>query len=86
MSNQLIVRIDEDLKKRFRTLTRREGSTMSEKIVGMVREYVAQYDFPGRVDRVWEKIGAELTKKGSGPDKVSDAIREVRGDRPGRKL
>lgn len=85
MSDQLIVRIDEDLKKRFRTLTRREGSTMSEKIVGMVREYVAQYDFPLRVDRVWEKIGSELKQKGSGPEKTADAIREVRSERPVRK-
>ena len=79
MKGQLIVRIDADLKKRFQALSRREGKSMSEKITGLIGEFVSSNDFSARVDRVWGKIGSELREKGLGPKDVEKVIKETRG-------
>jgi len=87
MKGQLIVRIDADLKKRFQALSRREGKSMSEKVTGLIGEFVSSNDFSARVDRVWGKIGNELREKGLGPGEVYKAVAETRkpGGRPAKK-
>jgi hypothetical protein len=78
MKGQLIVRIDADLKKRFQALSRREGKSMSEKVTGLIGEFVSSNDFSARVDRVWGKIEGELREKGLGPEEVYKAVAETR--------
>lgn len=86
MKGQLIVRIDGNLKKRFQMLSRREGKSMSEKVIGLVEEYVSDNDFPGLVDRVWDRVGSELRTRGYGPKDVGKTIREARVKKPGPAL
>ncbi len=80
MKGQLIVRIEEDLKRRLKILSRREGQSMSEKVIELVEDYVSQNDFPRLVDRVWERIGNDLRGKGYGPENVGEVIKEARRD------
>ncbi len=78
MKEQLIVRIDEDLKKRFKRTSMREGKSMSDKVISLINDYVSQNDFYLLVDRVWEKIGKDLREKGYSQNSMEEVIKEVR--------
>ena len=80
MKEQLIVRIEENLKKRLKIVSRREGQSMSEKVIELVEDYVSQNDFPHLVDRVWEKISDDLRGRGFRPENVGEVIEEARRD------
>ena len=79
MGATLILRIDGDLKERFRRLVLREGKTMSQKITEMIEAYAQENDFETLVDEVWKEMGQEIRGRGYLRKDVKRRISEVRG-------
>jgi len=78
MDTQMVVRIDEETKKKFTRVVRMEGKSASEKIREMVSDYLAENDLPSVIDDLWERIGTKLRKKGVTEKDVEKTIREIR--------
>ena len=78
MGTQMVVRIDEETKKKFTRVVRMEGKSASEKIREMVSDYLAENDLPSVIDDLWERIGTKLRKKGVTEKDVEKTIREIR--------
>ena len=78
MDTQMVVRIDEETKKKFTRVVRMEGKSASEKIREMVSDYLAENDLPSVIDDLWERIGTKLRKKGVTEKDVEKTIRETR--------
>ena len=81
MGTQMVVRIDEETKKRFARVVRMEGKSASEKIREMVTDYLAENDLPTVIDDLWERIGTKLREKGVTEKDVEKAIREARASK-----
>lgn len=79
MGANLILRIDADLKERFRRQALREGKTMSQKIIEMIEAYVQENDFGALVDQVWKEMGQDIKGRGYLRKDVKKRVFEVRG-------
>ncbi len=81
MPDQMMIRIDPDLKKRLARLARAEGKTTSQMVRELVRAYVKERDIAAYIDGLWERIGAKLKARGTRPAAVREAISETRKGR-----
>jgi predicted DNA-binding protein len=81
MSTSLIVRIEEDTKKRFSRLVRIEGKSASEKVREMIDGYIRKADIGLVVDDLWARVGTKMRRKGVRERDVARAIRRVRSSR-----
>ena len=78
MSTQMIIRIDSELKDKVTRFARAEGKTTSDVVRELLEEYISSRDIAAYVDGLWEKIGTRLVSQGVTPDRISEAIHEVR--------
>ena len=74
MSDQLLIRIDPELKKRLGQLSRAEGKTTSRMVRELIGDYLKQRDISGYIDGLWERIGRKLRARGA---KASDIARTI---------
>ncbi|MBM3712064.1 MAG: CopG family transcriptional regulator [Actinobacteria bacterium] len=81
MKKQLIIRIDENLKKEFARTVKFEGKTISEKIREFAVEYTAEKSFASTVDNLWGRISAKIKDKGIKEEDIDKIIREVRSEK-----
>jgi predicted DNA-binding protein len=78
MSDQLLVRIDADLKKRFDRLAKAEGKTTSLMVRELISDYIKERDIGAYIDSLWERIGVKLTARGVRPAAIKRTIAESR--------
>lgn len=78
MSDQLLIRIDPDLKASLERLSRAEGKTTSHTVRELIRDYVRDRDVAGYIDGLWERIGRKLGERGAKPADVVKAVDDVR--------
>ena len=76
--SQLIIRVDDDLKKKVSRFAMAEGKTASQVVREMLEQYVRDHDIGGYIDDLWNRIGLNLSEKGFGIDDVEQAISDVR--------
>jgi metal-responsive CopG/Arc/MetJ family transcriptional regulator len=81
MADQMLIRIDADLKARLNRLARAEGKTTSQMVRELIRDYVKERDIGAYIDGLWERIGTKLTARGVRPADINKAIRETRKGR-----
>jgi predicted transcriptional regulator len=81
MSDQLLIRIDADLKKRFNRLAKSEGKTTSLMVRELISDYVKDRDIGAYIDGLWDRIGKKLAARGVRPAGVKRAIAETRTKR-----
>ncbi len=81
MTKQMVIRIDEETKKRFQRVSRMEGKTASEKMRELIENYVRKGDLSQVVDDLWERIGTKARKSGVSAKDVDRIIRETRSSR-----
>ena len=82
MSDQMLLRIDPELKAKLDRLARAEGKSSSGMVRELIADYVKERDISGYIDGLWDRVGAKLKAKGAGPDKVGPAVKDVRRRRP----
>jgi len=78
MEQQLIVRLEEELKDKLSRLSRAEGKSTSQVVRELIEQYIVERDFSGYAAGLWQRIGAELNASGSTVADVPKAIRAVR--------
>ena len=78
MEKQMVVRIREDIKKKFYKVVRMEGKTASEKIREMIEEYIRENDLSTVVDNLWERVSKKIASKGYDERDIDTAIEEAR--------
>ena len=78
MTNQMIVRIDPELKAKVNNFAKVEGKSVSEVVRELLIEYVKTRDIDSYIDNLWDRIGGKLASKGLGPKDVKRVIRDVR--------
>ncbi len=82
MSDQLMIRLDPELKKQLDRLSRSEGKTTSRMVRELIRGYIKERDIAAYVDGLWERIGKKLGVRGVRPAGVAKAVAETRKGRP----
>ncbi len=80
MPDQLLIRIDPELKSELERLSRAEGKTTSGMVRELIRNYVKERDIAGYIDGLWDRIGKKLGVRGASASVVDDAIAKVRKD------
>lgn len=78
MSNQLIIRIDPDLKDRLFKMAHSEGKPASKMVRDIIAEYVKERDIGAHIDDLWARIGEKLKGKGVTPQHIDAAIKASR--------
>ena len=78
MSNQMIIRIDSEIKEKVSKLARQEGKTTSQVVREMIEEYVRERDISSYVDDLWERIGKKLKTRKRKIDDIEEIIKKVR--------
>jgi len=78
MSDQMMIRIDADLKRRFDRLAKAEGKTTSLMVRELIGQYVKDRDIGAYIDGLWNRIGTKLTARRVRPAAVKRAIAEAR--------
>jgi predicted DNA-binding protein len=78
MLEQILFKIDRDVKETFTRFARSEGKSTSQKLRELINDYINDRDISLHVDELWEKIGQDLIVKGKNGERVEKAIRESR--------
>ena len=78
MANQLIVRIDPELKMKASRLAKRDGKNLSEVIRDLLESYVKKRDIGAYIDQLWNRIGDKIAEKGITEDDIESIIQDVR--------
>lgn len=78
MSTQMIIRIDDTIKAKFAKLAKAEGKTTSHVVRELIQDYVQDRDMGGYIDDLWNRIGANLTARGSSVKTVESAVQAAR--------
>jgi len=76
--NQILIRIDEELKRKVQQLARAEQKSVNQKIREIISQYVEEHDIERSLKSLWQEIGQEIKKMGYKPSDVDRIIREVR--------
>ena len=78
MTEQLLIRVDPELKRKLTRLATMEGKTSSQVIRDLIEDYVKRRDVASYIDNLWERIGQGLKTAGAGTEDVEKAVREAR--------
>lgn len=74
MSNQMIIRIDDEVKNRLNRLARGEGKTVR----GLIEEHIKERDIGAYIDDLWGRIGRKLKSTGVTPAAIDKTIKSAR--------
>jgi len=78
MATQILIRVDEDLKRKVQKLARAEQKSVTQKIREILYQYVEEHDIERSLKSLWKEIGEEIKKAGYKPSDVNRIIKEVR--------
>ena len=78
MAEQLLIRMDLELKRKLTKLATMEGKTSTQIVRGLIEDYVKRRDVSSYIDSLWERIGQGLKSAGVGAEDVAKAVREAR--------
>ena len=78
MTEQLLIRMDPELKRKLARLATREGKSSTQVVRDLIEDYVRERDVASYIDSLWERIGRRLKSAGVGAGDVEKAVREVR--------
>ncbi len=78
MTEQLLIRVNPELKRKLAKLAAMEGKTSTQVVRDLIEDYVKKRDLASYIDALWERIGQGLKSAGVGTDDVAKAVREAR--------
>ncbi len=78
MSNQMIVRIQPELKAKVNTLAKAEGKSVSEVVRELLDGYVKNRDISSYIDDLWDRVGSNLKTRGVRRSDIQRAIKDAR--------
>jgi len=80
MGEQLVLRIDPELKQKARRIARSEGKTLSDVVRELLTEYVTARNPENYIRELWDRIGSKLKAKGYKAADVERIISEIRNE------
>jgi negative regulator of replication initiation len=78
MSDQMIVRIDRELKSKVNSLAKAEGKSISDVVRALLVDYVRNRDIAAYVDDLWGRIGGKFASRGIRPADIRKAVKAAR--------
>jgi len=78
MAEQLLIRMDPELKRKLTKLATMEGKTSTQIVRDLIEDYVKRRDVASYIDSLWGRIAQGLRSAGADADDVAKAVREVR--------
>ncbi len=78
MTTQMVIRVDEALKKQTSHLAKQEGKSLSELVRELLTRYAKEHDAETHIDKLWQSMGEKLASKGVTVEDVDEAINQVR--------
>ena len=78
MAEQLLIRMDPDLKRKLTRLATMEGKSSTQIVRDLIEDHVKRRDVASYIDALWEQIGQGLKSAGVGAEDVAMAVRETR--------
>ena len=78
MTSQILVRVDKDLKDKFRKLSGIEQKSVNEKMRELMEEYVRDHSIGPAMKDLWNEIGSSMREKGYRESDVEKMIKKVR--------
>ena len=78
MAEQLLIRVDPDLKRKLNKLATMEGKTSTQVVRDLIEDYVKRRDVASYIGILWGRIGQSLKSAGVGSAAVARAVRGVR--------
>ncbi len=78
MPVQILIRIDEEQKRKLQQLARAEQKSLNQKIREIISQYIQEHDIERALRSVWLEIGEELKNAGYNLLDVDRVIKEVR--------
>ena len=81
MTDQMLIRIDAELKSKLSRLARAEGKTSSRMVRELIGDYVKDRDIGAYVDDLWDRIGKKLKERGIKAADIEEVIAETRKER-----
>jgi hypothetical protein len=81
VTDQMMIRIEADLKNKLNRLARAEGKTTSQMVRELIRDYVKERDLAAYIDGLWDRVGAKLRARGVRGADIRKAISDTRKGR-----
>jgi predicted DNA-binding protein len=81
MPDQMIIRINPELKNKVRHLAKTEGKSVSVVVRELLESYVKERDITQYLDNLWERAGEKVKKKGVNEQDISLIINKVRKEK-----
>lgn len=81
MTTQMLVRVDKELKEKFRRLTGIERKSVNEKVRELMEEYVSEHSMEATMKNLWDEVGRSMKKKGYKESDVERMIKKVRSSK-----
>ena len=78
MAEQLLIRMDPELKRKLTKLAAMEGKTSTQIVRDLIEDYIKRRAVTSYIDALWERIGQSLKAAGVGAGDVAKAVREAR--------
>ena len=78
MTSQILVRVDKELKERFRRLSGTERKSINEKLRELMEEYVKEHSLAPTMKSLWDEVGQSMKEKGYKTADVEKMIRKIR--------
>ena len=81
MANQMVIRIDPNLKNKVSRLAKSEGKNLSELVRELLEKYTKERDMGSYIDELWDNIGRKLSKNNISESDIDRAIKQTRLNR-----
>jgi len=78
MTNQMVIRLEPELKRKVNELAKAEGKNISQVVRELMMQYVRDRDISGYIDDLWARIGTKLRNRAMTPEDIERIIGEVR--------
>jgi predicted DNA-binding protein len=76
--DQMILRLDKELKEKLNKIARSEGKNSSQVVRELIAGYVQDRDIEFYIRDLWNRMGAKFNQKNITPANIRKAIRESR--------
>lgn len=81
MTSQILVRVDKELKDKFRQLSGTERKSVNEKLRELMEEYVREHSLAPAMKSLWDEVGQSMKRKGYKAADVEKMIKKTRSTR-----
>jgi predicted DNA-binding protein len=78
MTDQILIRIEPELKAKLYKLARAEGIPASRMVRELIADYVRDRDIGAYIDDLWDRMGDKLRSQGTKLEDIDSAIRASR--------